>query len=104
YALRRAALGVVRIVLERNIRISLSELLYWAAFPIFGYLYHTYAPNVQALRKIADISKLLQRDDLEAVADLVAGSVKAFDPNEDMVPGWESLAKENSAALLGFLA
>jgi glycyl-tRNA synthetase beta chain len=104
YALRRAALGVVRIVLEKNIRIALHKLLYWAAFPIFGYLYWTYAPKVRAARQLLDIAKLIQRDDIEAVAERVTGSVKAFDENEDMVPGWTALGEENTAALLSFFA
>jgi glycyl-tRNA synthetase beta chain len=104
YALRRAALGVVRIILEKGIRIELSKLLYWAAFPIFGYLYWTYAPTVKAARSLADIAKLIQRDDIEAVAERVAGSVKAFDENEDMVPGWTGLGEENATALLLFVA
>src|SRR5215468_8216032 len=75
YALRRAALGVVRIILEKNIRIALGKLLYWAGFPIFGYLYWTYTPRLQAAREIADIAKRLQFDDLEVAAERVAGSV-----------------------------
>src|SRR4051812_25083536 len=47
YALRRAALGIVRIVLDNSIRISLSEFLYWVGFPIFGYLYWTYTPKLR---------------------------------------------------------
>jgi glycyl-tRNA synthetase beta chain len=104
YALRRAALGVVRIILEKNIRIALGKLLYWAGFPIFGYLYWTYTPRLQAAREIADIAKRLQFDDLEVAAERVAGSVKAFDKNEDMVPGWTGLGEENTAALLLFMA
>src|SRR5712691_10256896 len=39
YALRRAALGIVRIILEGQLRIKLRDLLYWGGFPVFGYLY-----------------------------------------------------------------
>ncbi len=104
YALRRAALGVVRIILEKNIRIGLSELLYWAGFPIFGYLYWTFTPRLEAAREIADIAKHIQGVDPEELAERVAGSVKAFDADEDMVPGWTGLGEENAAALLSFMA
>jgi glycyl-tRNA synthetase beta chain len=104
YALRRAALGVVRIILDNQIRIKLTEFLFWAGFPIFGYLYWTYSPRLQAARRIADIAKQLQREDVEAIAEQVAGSVKAFDSNEDMVPGWTGLGEENADALLAFIA
>jgi glycyl-tRNA synthetase beta chain len=82
----------------------LGKLLYWAGFPIFGYLYWTYTPRLQAAREIADIAKRLQFDDLEVAAERVAGSVKAFDMDEDMVPGWTGLGEENAAALLLFIA
>jgi glycyl-tRNA synthetase beta chain len=104
YALRRAALGVVRIILENKLRIKLSPLLYWASFPIFGYLYWTYSPKLEAARKIADIAKIFDSDELNVAADLVAGSVKAFEANEDIVPGWETIGEENAAAILGFFA
>jgi glycyl-tRNA synthetase beta chain len=104
FALRRAALGIIRMVLEQNIRISLTGLLYWAAFPIFGYLYFTYSSKPEAAREIAGIAKRLQRDDLEEIAARIAASVKAFDPNEDMVPGWTRLGEENAAAVLAFFA
>jgi len=104
YALRRAALGVVRIILEKNIRVALRKLLYWAAFPIFGYLYWTYAPAVKAVRQLADIPRLIESEHVEAAAERVAGAIKAFDENKDMVPGWEGLGEDNAAALLLFIA
>src|SRR5207237_9929145 len=69
YALRRAALGVVRIILEKNIRVALRKLLYWAALPIFGYLYWTYAPAVKAVRQLADIPRLIESEHVEAAAE-----------------------------------
>src|SRR5439155_9309172 len=104
YALRRAALGVVRIILEKNIRVALRKLLYWAAFPIFGYLYWTYAPAVKAVRQLADIPRLIESEHVEAAAERVAGAIKAFDENKDIVPGWEGLGEDNAAALLLFIA
>jgi glycyl-tRNA synthetase beta chain len=104
YALRRAALGMVRIILDNELRIGLREIFYWAGFPIFGYLYWTYTPKLVAAREIADIGKRLSREDVADYAETVAGSVKAFDSNEDMVPGWQGLGEENTYALLTFVA
>jgi len=104
YALRRAALGMIRIILDNELRIGLREIFYWAGFPIFGYLYWTYTPKLVAAREIADIGKRLSREDVEDYAQTVAGSVKAFDSNEDMVPGWQGLGEENTNALLTFVA
>jgi glycyl-tRNA synthetase beta chain len=104
YALRRAALGMIRIILDNELRIGLREIIYWGGFPIFGYLYWTYTPKLMAAREIADIGKRLSREDIEDYAGTVAGSVKAFDPNEDMVPGWQGLGEENTNALLTFVA
>jgi glycyl-tRNA synthetase beta chain len=104
YALRRAALGVIRIILENQIRINLTSFLRWAAFPIFGYLYWNHTPRLQAASKIVDILRELERDDMGTIVEQVAGSVKAFDSNEDMVPGWTGLDAENAQALLAFFA
>src|SRR5438552_1111265 len=41
---------------------------------------------------------------VEAAAERVAGAIKAFDENKDMVPGWEGLGEDNAAALLLFIA
>jgi glycyl-tRNA synthetase beta chain len=102
YALRRAAVGIVRIVLENVIRLKLADFLYWAGFPIFGYLH--YSPRIAAARGVADIAKRFERDDLETIADQVVGPVKAFEPGKDMVPGWENIGYQNASALLVFIA
>jgi glycyl-tRNA synthetase beta chain len=104
YALRRAALGIVRIILENKLRLKLLPLLYRAGFPIFGFLYWTYTPKLVAARKVADIARSLENKDLEEYSEVVAGSVKAFEKDEDMVPGWEGIGEENASALLSFLA
>jgi glycyl-tRNA synthetase beta chain len=104
YALRRAAVGIVRIILENQLRIGLASIFYRSGFPIFGYLYWTYTPKLQAARTIAEIASRLRSEDLEKYAERVAGSVKAFDSNDDMVPGWTGLGEENAQALLDFIA
>jgi glycyl-tRNA synthetase beta chain len=104
YALRRAALGIVRIILENGLRLNLNNLLYRAGFPIFGYLYWTYSPKIRAAREVKDIARRLHSEDLENYAERVAGSVKAFEASEDMVPGWEGIGEENATALLAFIA
>jgi glycyl-tRNA synthetase beta chain len=103
-ALRRAALGIIRIIIENNLRIALKRIFYWAGFPVFGYLYWTYNPKVVAIREISEIWKNLGRDDREGYTEQIAGSVKAFDSNDDMVPGWEGLGEDNAKALLFFFA
>jgi glycyl-tRNA synthetase beta chain len=104
YALRRAALGIIRIIIENNVRLRLKHILYWAGFPVFGYLYWRFNPKVVAIREISEIWKNLGRDDLEGYTERIAGSIKAFEPNDDMVPGWEGLGEDNANALLNFLA
>ncbi len=104
YALRRAALGIVRVVLERNLRLPLHDVLYRASFPILGHLYWTYSPRIAEARAVSDLAKRMQSEDLEKVADQVAGSVKAFDSDDDIVPGWETIGEEITSGLLAFFA
>jgi glycyl-tRNA synthetase beta chain len=82
----------------------LKHVFYWAGFPVFGYLYWTYNPKVVAIQQISEIWKNLGREDREGYTEQIAGSVKAFDSNEDIVPGWEGLGEDNAKALLFFFA
>ncbi len=104
YALRRAALGIVRILTENEIRLNVTSLLYWAGFPIFGRMYWTESPQIVEAHTVADIARRMESPELEQFAEVVAGSVKAFESNEDMVPGWERVGQENARSLLSFFA
>ena len=63
YALRRAALGVIRIVLDNNLRLPLRPLLVQAARPILGEDHYTASPKaVLGLEALADrvVSEVLK--------------------------------------------
>jgi glycyl-tRNA synthetase beta chain len=104
YALRRAALGVARVVTANCLRVGFNELLYWATFPILGHLYWTYSPRLVEARAVADIARRMESEQLAELADQAAGSVKAFDPREDIVPGWELVGEEIATGILTFFA
>lgn len=102
YALRRAALGVVRMVLENKRNVRLGDVLIDACKPIFGKkYYYTATGEVQA---IEDIARRMGSDDLQDYAIQVAGGVKAVDPTEDFVPGYEGQAHDLADDLLAFFA
>jgi glycyl-tRNA synthetase beta chain len=104
FALRRAALGVIRLILENRLRVGLHRALYRASFPVIARLYYEYGAKPQEVRDIKDIARKLGSEDLERYADRVAGGVKAIDPNEDIVPGYENFAQKKIADLLAFFA
>jgi glycyl-tRNA synthetase beta chain len=104
YALRRAALGAIRLILENDLRMKLGEVLYRASFPIVGRIYYKTAAKPVEVREVQDLAKRLGSEDLSDYADRVAGAVKAIDPLEDMVPGHEGFAQEKVADLLSFFA
>ncbi|WP_029004330.1 glycine--tRNA ligase subunit beta [Azorhizobium doebereinerae] len=63
YALRRAALGVIRIILDNNLRLPLRPLLVSATRPILGEEhYETHPQDVSRLESLADkvVSDILQ--------------------------------------------
>ncbi|WJR67936.1 glycine--tRNA ligase subunit beta [Neorhizobium sp. CSC1952] len=103
FALRRAALGVVRILLERKVRLPLKEFLTRSFYRLLAELY--YADKFSSLERIDELKDQGVQDDF--VDDLSArfgGSVKALDPEDDYAiaafyPGW---GEEKAADLLSF--
>jgi glycyl-tRNA synthetase beta chain len=104
YALRRAALGSIRLVLENKLRISLIDVLYRTTFPIIGKFYYERGSKPTQVRLLQDLAKRYGSEVIEQVADRIAGAVKAVDPTETLVPGYESISKKNSSDLLSFFA
>ncbi|MDT3683926.1 MAG: glycine--tRNA ligase subunit beta [Pseudorhodoplanes sp.] len=104
YALRRAALGVVRLIVENGLRVHLLEVFYRATFPVVGRQYYEEAAKPVEVVEVKDLARRLGSEDLEGYADKVAAGVKAVDPLEDMVPGHESVGKEIAEQLLIFFA
>ncbi len=102
YALRRAALGVVRIVLENGLRVGLGDVLVDGYKPILGKRYYDTA--IGEVRDIEDIARRMGSDDLQDHAIRVAGSIKAVNPAEDLVPGYEGQAHDLADDLLSFFA
>jgi len=51
YALRRAALGVIRLILENRLPLKLNEVLYRAILPIIGHLYYTRGASLSKFAK-----------------------------------------------------
>jgi glycyl-tRNA synthetase beta chain len=102
YALRRAALGVVRIILENGLTVKLGDVLVDACKPILGKMYYDTA--IGEVRDIENIARRMGSDDLQDYAIEVAGSIKAINPAEDLVPGHEGQAHEITDDLLSFFA
>jgi glycyl-tRNA synthetase beta chain len=104
YALRRAALGVVRLILDNELRVRLSELSYSAGFPVYGAIYFKKGLAPTEAREIRALAERMGNERLSDVADQREGTIKAFDPNEMMVPTWENVGQENAASIISFFA
>jgi glycyl-tRNA synthetase beta chain len=104
FALRRAALGVIRLILDNQLRVNLSEVSYYAGFPIYGAIYFKEALAPSEAREIRVLAERMGNEGLADVADQREGAVKAFDPDEMMVPTWENVGQENAASILAFFA
>jgi glycyl-tRNA synthetase beta chain len=102
YQLRRAALGVIRIVLENDLRLPLTSAIAQAFNPIAGYLY--YARRGQEVGDVETIARKMHSEELQDYADKLSARVKAVDVFEDLIPGWEGAAKETTETLLAFFA
>jgi glycyl-tRNA synthetase beta chain len=76
FALRRAAQGVVRIVLENDLRLPLGKPIENAAIPILSYLAEKILePSISAVAKAAEV---LERPKL----------VKQYEESSEVVEGW----------------
>jgi glycyl-tRNA synthetase beta chain len=103
YALRRAALGVIRIVIESGVRLGLEAIL----VPLFNnfltQLY--YQGKLAAHSKIEDLKQAgVPEDFVEDIEERFSGSLKAVDTNDgvgvsEFYPGWTS---ERFTDLLSF--
>jgi glycyl-tRNA synthetase beta chain len=98
FQLRRAALGVIRIVLDNHLKVSLFDLIISATKPIIGEIYWR--------QKSAPILSLehsgLRSDAIEQAISIHSSNVKAFDKDQDMLPGYELVATEKAVDLLLF--
>ncbi len=103
YALRRAALGVVRIILERGIRLPIDDILAKEFYRMLGGFY--YAGKVEGLAELSAIKgKGVPEDFVDELEAKFQGSIKAFDPEDEAAiaefyPNW---GEERSADLLSF--
>jgi glycyl-tRNA synthetase beta chain len=97
YALRRAALGVVRIVLENGLRIPLSGVAFVSSALVQMQAYYT-ARSI----KFSEVEALAgEFPDIERIAETYAGSTKAVDDeNAEEIFGDEKIGQQ----LLLFLA
>ncbi|TCT42022.1 glycine--tRNA ligase subunit beta [Martelella mediterranea] len=97
YALRRAALGVIRIILERGVRISLLD--FFADLDLLSFFhdrFKVYLRDLGARHDLIDAVLTPQADDLETVARRVEALTKFLD-SED---GKNLLAGEKRASQL----
>nr|WP_250809531.1 glycine--tRNA ligase subunit beta [Neorhizobium tomejilense] len=103
YALRRAALGVVRILLERNARVSLKENLVKLFYKILTELYYSgKSSSLDEIHKLRDIG--VPDNFVDELEVRLQGSVKALDLHDDhaiaaFYPGW---GEEKANDLLSF--
>jgi glycyl-tRNA synthetase beta chain len=99
YALRRAALGVIRIVLENRVRLSLLRTIDFASKPTLGRKY--YLSRAKDLLEIEKVAARMVSDVLHRWAERFAGrGVQAAEPVPDIEPIGTTLAHD----LLGFFA
>jgi glycyl-tRNA synthetase beta chain len=101
YALRRAALGIIRIVLENKLRLRIIPVAESASRPILARRYHislgkdTSEEESIASRLIADV--------LHRWTDSIASTAKQDDPHAK-VPDIDAVGHELTADMLGFFA
>ncbi len=103
YALRRAALGLIRIVLDNALRLPLLPNLMRSMHQHIGRAY--YLERGRDLQDIETIATKMQSDELQEYADKLGGRTKAFDPLTDAHPGLgEDYIDPKAIDLLSFFA
>ncbi|MEP3665519.1 MAG: glycine--tRNA ligase subunit beta, partial [Roseibium sp.] len=104
FALRRAALGVVRIILENGLRLPLKDLLLRQVRMIATEIY--YRSKAQTSDQIEQLKAAgVQHDFADELSDRFSGSVKAIDTDEnDLIPGVHDAVEDDVADLLSFFA
>ncbi|MEA2984603.1 MAG: glycyl-tRNA synthetase beta chain [Alphaproteobacteria bacterium] len=101
YALRRAALGIIRIVLENKLRLPIMPIAESASRPILARRHHiSLGKNVSEEESIA--SRLIA-DVLHRWTDSIASTAKDDDPHAK-VPDIDAVGHELAADMLGFFA
>jgi len=101
YALRRAALGIVRIVLENKLRLRILPVAESASRPILARRHHiSLGKDVSEEESIA--SRLIA-DVLHRWTDSIASTAKGDDPHAK-VPDIDAVGHELAADMLGFFA
>ncbi len=101
YALRRAALGVIRILLENGIRLSLLRVIDFASKPILGRDY--YLSRGKNLLEVQSLASRLVTNAIHRWAMRIAGS-GAGPQSADDVPEVEPVGSALARDLLGFFA
>jgi glycyl-tRNA synthetase beta chain len=100
FALRRAALGVIRIILENRIRLSLIRKFDFASKPILGRKY--YLSRAKEALEIEKLAARLVTDVLHRWAERIAGAWLA--PEHDHVPDVDPVGTALARDLLAFFA
>ncbi len=102
FALRRAALGVIRIVLENELRLPLLRIIDLGAAPIVGR--RDYLSRAKDLLEVEKIASRLVSDVLHRWAERIAGTAPAADAALEHVPELQPQASDLAKDLLAFLA
>jgi len=102
YALRRAALGVIRIVLDNGLRLPLTAPLLRAARRVVAQRY--YAGAADALARIDGRTPAVPADPVAHAELRLAQRVRAAEDDTTFVPGYETLGQAIRDDLLAFLA
>jgi glycyl-tRNA synthetase beta chain len=102
YALRRAALGVIRIILENDVRLSMLRIIDFASKPILGRGY--YLSRAKDLLEIQTIASRFVSDVLHRWAERIAGSTGGGHHPAEPVPELEPVASRLAQNLLAFFA
>src|SRR5581483_11930374 len=100
YALRRAALGIIRIVLENGLRLPVEQTVEFASRPILARRHHISLAKDDA--EIESIASRLVAEVLHRWADRIASTARR-DTNVQ-VPDIEESARELAHDMLGFFA
>jgi len=100
YALRRAALGIIRIVLENKLRLSVVHAAEFASRPILARRYHISLGKDET--EAEGIASRMVSDVLHRWADRIASTARG-DPSAH-VPDVDKVAHELAADMLGFFA
>ena len=101
YALRRAALGIVRIVLENKVRLHVCKVAESASRPILARRYHISLGKDETEEE--GIASRLIAEVLHRWTDNIALTAKGDDPHAK-VPDIDAVGRDLAADMLGFFA